>query len=403
MDPGETVNLITLMRNYGTAATNVSGTLTCSDPYITIHNGTSTFGNIASGDTASNASNPFSVEAALSAPTGHMADFMLVADAQGGTSDTSYFSLCIGKFHYFVWDPSPDMSSGPGIDDALRAAGYSGMLSQMLPVTTLDRYSAVFVSVGIYADNYIIQNGSAEATALVSFLNDGGRMYLEGGDVWFYDPLYMNGYNFGPLFGINATSDGSGDLLTAQGQTGTFTTGMSFSYSGENSYIDHISATGSGFLIFRNSSPVYDCGVANDAGTYRTVGTSFEFGGLTDGSPPSTKAVLADSIMRFFGLALGVEDKPGTEQYPIAYRLNQNYPNPFATHTTFTYAIPKAAFVAVRLYDASGRMVRSIVEETRSAGYHTMTIDAESLHPGIYFIKLETSHTTLSRKCIVVK
>ncbi|OQX50746.1 MAG: hypothetical protein B5M53_11830 [Candidatus Cloacimonas sp. 4484_209] len=78
---------------------------------------------------------------------------------------------------------------------------------------------------------------------------------------------------------------------------------MSFSYSGENNWIDHISPMGSGFLIFENSSPAYDCGVANDAGTYRTVGTSFEFGGLTNGSPPST-------IMHFFGIFVGAEEKP---------------------------------------------------------------------------------------------
>lgn len=403
VDPGETVNLITLVRNYGTAASNVTGTLSSADAYITIHNGSSTFGNIASGDTTSNVSDPFSIEAASNAPTGHMADFRLVADAQGGTSDTSSFSLCIGRFHYFVWDPSFDMSSGPAIDGALKAAGYTGMISQSLPITTIDAYSAVFVSVGIYADNYIITNGSPEATALVNYLNSGGRMYLEGGDVWYYDPFYKNGYDFGPLFGINATADGSSDLLATQGQTGTFTTGMNFNYNGENSFIDHISPTGAAFLIFRNSSPVYDCGVAHDAIVYKTVGTSFEFNGLVDGTPPSTKAALADSIMRFFGIALDVEEEPITERHPTVCHLGQNFPNPFSNNTTISFAIPKESFVAVRLYDASGRLVRSLIEETRSAGYYTLTIDAETIQPGIYFIKLETGHSTISRKCIVIK
>jgi hypothetical protein len=331
-----------------------------------------------------------------------MVDFVIVAEDQGGTSDTSYFSLYIGKLHYFVWDPTPDMSSGPEIDDALKAAGYTGALAQTLPITTLDSYAAVFVSAGIFADNYTIENGSPEASALVNFINSGGRMYLEGGDVWYYDPIYMNGYDFGPQFGINATADGMDALVVVQGQGGTFTNGMSFSYSGENSYIDHISPTGTGFLIFNNSAPVYDCGVANDAGTYQTVGCSFEFAGLVDGSPPSTKVALADSIMRFFGLGLGVEKEPHKERLPTAYRLSQNHPNPFATQTTFSYSIPKDGSVTIRLYDASGRMVRSIVEEVRSAGYHSATIDAQNLQAGIYFIKLTAGETTLSRKCIVV-
>ncbi len=403
LDPGETVDLITICKNFGTAATDVNGTLLCSDPYITIHDGTSSFGDIASGDTASNASDPFSVEASPGAPTGHLVDLSFVAEAQGGTSDTSHISLCIGKFHYFVWDPSPDMSSGPAIDTALKDAGYNGMFSQSLPVTTLDRYSAVFVSVGIFSDNFIIENGTPEAIALVNFVNSGGRMYLEGGDVWYYDPLYQNGYNFGAHFGVNAISDGSADLSTVQGQSSTFTTGMNFAYSGENSYIDHLSATGSGFVIFKNSSPVYDCGIANDAGTYKTVGTSFEFGGLVDGTPPSTKAALADSIMQFFGLGLGVEQEPVAQQRPKQYCLSQNQPNPFAYQTTFSYAIPQEGSVTIQLYDASGRMVRTIVKGMRTAGYHAATLDAKDLQAGIYFIKMIAGNTHLSKKCIVVK
>jgi len=122
---------------------------------------------------------------------------------------------------------------------------------------------------------------------------------MEGGDVWYYDPG-IGGYNFAPLFGINPVADGYGDLSTIQGVSGTFTEGMSFSYEGENNYIDHIDATGSGFVIFSNLSPSYNCGVANDAGIYKTVGTSFEIGGLQDGIYPSTKENLVASIMGFF-------------------------------------------------------------------------------------------------------
>ncbi|OQX50747.1 MAG: hypothetical protein B5M53_11835 [Candidatus Cloacimonas sp. 4484_209] len=62
--------------------------------------------------------------------------------------------------------------------------------------------------------------------------------------------MYNGGYDFGQMFGINPTADGSSDLATIQGQSGTFTTGMSFSYSGENNWIDHISPMGSGFHEF---------------------------------------------------------------------------------------------------------------------------------------------------------
>ena len=403
LDPGETVDLITTLKNFGVSATNVEGLLLTDDPYITIHDSISVFGDIAPGDTANNEADPYYIEAASIAPTGHIADFTLIANSTGGYSDTSYFSLCIGKHHYFVWDPTPDQSSGPVIDATLKSLGYSGNFSQALPVIELDRYMAVFVSCGIYSSNYIIQNGSAETNALVNFLNSGGRMYLEGGDVWYWDPLY-GGYDFGPLFGINPTADGSGNLVTVNGQSGTFTEGMSFSYTGENSYIDHISAISPAFLIFRNSSPVYDCGVAYDAGTYKTFGTSFEFAGLVNGSPPSTKETLADTIMHFFGLYVGVEDKPATDfNLPKVCALFQNYPNPFSKETTFKYSIPKASYVNVSLFDVSGRCIKRLVNERQRPGYYTLRLDGSELNTGIYFVRLQSDNFSLSRKCIIVR
>ena len=54
--------------------------------------------------------------------------------------------------------------------------------------------------------------------------------------------------------------------------------------------------------MFRNQSPDYGCAVAYDAGAYKTIGASFEFGGLSDGTSPSTKKELMAEIIDFFGL-----------------------------------------------------------------------------------------------------
>jgi hypothetical protein len=135
---------------------------------------------------------------------------------------------------YYIWNPDPTPTPGENMHTILTNLGYNGDYGTTL-APDLTQYQAVFVCVGIYSNNYVIDASSAEALALVDFLeNHSGRIYLEGGDVWYYDPPYQGGYDFGPLFGINAESDGTGDLYTAAGQPGTFTEGMSFSYDGEN-------------------------------------------------------------------------------------------------------------------------------------------------------------------------
>jgi hypothetical protein len=90
------------------------------------------------------------------------------------------------------------------------------------------------------------------------------------------------------------------------GINGTFTHGMSFSYGGENSYMDHIDQMGGSQRVFVNPTDNGYHGVAYNAGSYRAMGTSFELGALSDGVSPSTRAVLLDSIMRYFGIRPGV-------------------------------------------------------------------------------------------------
>jgi len=404
LDPGETVDLLVTLKNDGSEdAPSVTGYLFENSSYISIPDHDGTFGDIPMGGSASNSGDPFVVHASSSTPIGETIDFLLEVTS-GTYIDTLTFQITVGAKHYFIWDYDANTSSGPAIDAALQACGFSGDYNTSLPITQLDDYLAVFVCVGIYSNNNIITVGSPEATALVDFLNTGGRVYLEGGDVWYFDPQYENGYDFGPLFGINATSDGSSDLATVQGQSSTFTTGMNFSYSGENNWIDHISATGSGFLVFANSSPSYDCGVANDAGSYRTVGVSWEFGGLVDGSPPSTKEALADSIMHFFGIFVGVEEEPvNSSSLPKVYGLSQSYPNPSSRDVTIRYQLPRKGNVSLKVYDVSGRLIEVLTDGVEEAGYHSESLDTKGYASGVYFYRLKAGDKTFTRKMLVVR
>ncbi len=204
---------------------------------------------------------------------------------------------------YLVWDLDPNHSSGPVVDSLLMELGYTGRYS-MNPnmADSLRQFRSVWLFVGMYPDNYVVGEGTAVADSLEAYIQSGKPAYLEGGDVWYYDPT-QSGHDFGPTFGIDGTDDGTGDLSTVEGVAGTFTEGHSWSYGGENNYVDHLAATGTGFEILRNPSAGYTCGIANDAGTYRTVGLSFELGGLQDGT--STRRDLVQEIATFFGLSSG--------------------------------------------------------------------------------------------------
>ena len=152
---------------------------------------------------------------------------------------------------------------------------------------------AVFVLLGIFSNNTVIPVGSE--TPLTEYLDSGGNLYMEGSDMWYYDPQFQGGYDFGPLFGISAIADGSADLSQVTGYD--FLEGMSWNYSSENNWIDQLSPAGNAVAVFSNDQAGYDCGIAYDAGNYRTVGTSFEITGL-GGTNNLEDAV--EGILEFF-------------------------------------------------------------------------------------------------------
>ncbi len=391
LDAGETVDVTVTLRNYGEPATGVSVTLATDDPFVTLTQDGAVCGDMATGATADNAAMPFVVTASADTPLGHLAAFTLSAtDADGETVST--FDVPIGKFHYLVWDPSPDTSSGPNIASLLSGMGFSGTYVQQLPVDRLHHYQTVWVSLGIYSNNFVIGANSPEALAIIDYLGDGGCVYMEGGDTWYYDPV-IGGHDFKTVFGISASDDGLSDCGPVYGEDGTFTKGMHFSYTGENEWIDHIepAAAGAG-LILENGSPVYGLSVSYDSGTYRTVGASFELSGLYDGTPPSTKAFLALSIMEFFlpSVVTGVEDEPVAFE---GIRLAAQ-PNPFNPKTTVSFVNPAEGRVRVSIYDVSGRLVRLLADGVMPAGVTSVEWDGSDssgrpLASGVYFARLE--------------
>jgi hypothetical protein len=288
------------------------------------------------------------------------------------------------------------------IDSLLKVLGYSGTINTSLPALrgTLDLYQAVFVCAGIYPNNKVIGSASADATTLVDYLNAGGRMYLEGGDVWYYDPM-VGGYNFCSLFGLNADADGTSDLGPLTGQAGTLTRNMSFNYTGENSFMDHISPAAAGsFLIFIDTdSATYNCGVAQNTGLYRTVGTSFELGGLVDGAGDyNQRKTLVDSIMKFFGAEIIGVDESYTNTGASDRLLLSVAPNPFRGRLDIRYAIHDTGSkdYSLKVFDASGRLVRDlsadpvsrILHQESAVSWNGTDEQERSVSPGIYFIRL---------------
>jgi len=290
IDPGETVNLAIQVVNDGSSdAYNVTGQLSCTDPYITINVGNQPYGNIDAGQMVEKV---FSVSANISTPAGHQVTFELALTGDLSLTATGSFDLVVGQIPVLIVDLDGNLNSASAMMAALADIDITAEYSTSFP-TDLSLYNSIFLCLGIYADNHVLT--SAEGQTLANYLNNGGNLYMEGGDTWAYDTQTA----VHAMFNTDGTSDGSSDLSTINGITGTFTEGMTFAYSGDNNYIDHLAPIGSAFTILNNQSPAYGTAVAYDEGTYKTIAASHEFGGLEDGA--STKEELMAAYLDFFG------------------------------------------------------------------------------------------------------
>ncbi|AFN75058.1 putative FG-GAP repeat protein [Melioribacter roseus P3M-2] len=96
------------------------------------------------------------------------------------------------------------------------------------------------------------------------------------------------------------------------------------------------------------------------------------------------------------------------ELLPTSYALDQNYPNPFNPSTIITYTLPEMNNVQIKIYDALGREVRSLLNEVKSAGKHSILWDGmdnfgNRVSSGTYFYQIIAGDFVQTRKMVMVK
>jgi hypothetical protein len=109
-------------------------------------------------------------------------------------------------------------------------------------------------------------------------------------------------------------------------------------------------------------------------------------------------------LIRVAGAAWGNE----VAEPPSAFSLQQNYPNPFNPETRIEYALPHATHVVIKIHDALGREIATLVDEKLSAGAHFVIWDGKDragreTPSGIYFVRMQAEGFVRTMKAVKVK
>jgi hypothetical protein len=88
---------------------------------------------------------------------------------------------------------------------------------------------------------------------------------------------------------------------------------------------------------------------------------------------------------------------------PVEYRLMQNYPNPFNPLTTIEYQLAKASKVELSVYNITGQLIKTLVNEYRNAGHYSVIWNASGVASGLYFYRIKAGDYINTKKCLVLK
>lgn len=294
VDAGETVLVNLNIINAGTApALDAEGFITTSDPYLVINTDSVYYGTINGYQTITGS---FMVTAMPNTPTGHLATLDFSFNANGGFSNTGTPAFTIGQIPVLIIDLDGNHNSGPAIRTSLTNIGITADYVTTWPLG-IGPYQSLFICLGTYPTNVVLSSGQGQA--LANFMNiNHGKVYMEGGDTWAYNPQTAAH----PMFKILGDGDGNGDITYLNGVVGTFTENMTFTFYGDNNYIDHILPVDTAFVVLTNAPTIYNTVIAYNGGTYKTIGASCEFGSI-NGSQSSPKDSLMYQYIKFMGIS----------------------------------------------------------------------------------------------------
>ena len=243
------------------------------------------------------------------------------------------------------------------------------------------------------------------------------RCYLtsNGGTSWFVGSSTITGgfvaglaFHDNKMTGVMSTSNSFPNIArTTNG--GLNWTSVSVGGSGTTTLSSLKWIPGTNIVYYIGNDATGTCRKSTDGGATWSPMTTAGLSGLShfdfykDGNNIYGYCVASDgSVLKLVDVVTGVEDP--VSNVPSEYKLSQNYPNPFNPSTTIEFSIPKASYVTLKVYDALGKEVATIVNNNLQPGTYSQEFTASSnLGSGVYFYQLSAGEFVQTKKLILAK
>lgn len=326
------------------------------------------------------------------APRWHAETFKL--SVKGENIDTTFvYQMPIGKKAALVIDRSKNHSSANAFSQYLtEQKGLSCETTasmENMDIDFLKQYHSIWLFAGVYPKaNALTQE---ETGLLKEYLDNGGYLYLEGGDLWYKDKATMNDY-----CKVGNTFHNGGKLTKIVGcsKNGYDNTAYQYDYSYASSSVDTLEAVSPAFALYRNAESAYTTTVAYidySEKEYRTIASSFEIGGvLTEGDN-----AIADSYLEFFLIqdgyfTEGIQTTTGEEN---SLRVNCFKAG---TDCLVNIVVPVPTVATISVYGADGQLVGQTKENVDGQS----TVRIPTYRKGIHFITVQAGGESVAKKML---
>jgi hypothetical protein len=140
-------------------------------------------------------------------------------------------------------------------------------------------------------------------------------------------------------------------------------------------------------------------GIMNITDNYKTALLNFY---LYYADPDRGKNFIETLLTDFFNEPVGINDE-NISNLPGEIELLKNYPNPFNPETNIRFRLRRDSRIRLSVFDVTGREVAVISEGNLSKGDHQFRYDGSLLSAGIYFYRLATPNSSITRKFALIK
>ncbi len=118
------------------------------------------------------------------------------------------------------------------------------------------------------------------------------------------------------------------------------------------------------------------------------------------GNHVNNNSIIKFSIMKY-SQTIGISQI--NSEVSEDYLLYQNYPNPFNPKTIINFQLPKSGKVSLKVYNAVGKEVITLINENKNSGNYNINFDGSNFPSGIYFYTLKSGSFKESKRMLLLK